>query len=303
MAVRHLPPLAELRAFEAAARHLSFKSAAEELGVTPTAISHQIRQLEHRWGKPLFRRRPRPLSLTETGADLYPVLKEGFDGFDDAIARIGGRPELTKALRLTAISVFAQRWLVPRLPLWRQAHPEVPLEINGTQALVDLEAGKADLAIRYQRRAPTRFSTQELFRDTFWPVCHPALLREKSIHHIADLANYPLIDLTWSSHVPTPPTWRSWFEAARAANIDAPESFGPCVLSFVDEGQAIEAAVAGQGIAILGDVYIADELARGSLVKAFDLALPGFGYYLTYVPNHPRQPIIRAFISWIRSVI
>jgi DNA-binding transcriptional LysR family regulator len=107
----------------------------------------------------------------------------------------------------------------------------MPLEINGTQALVDLEDGKADLAIRYQRRPPTRFSTKELFRDTFRPV-------------------------------------------------------------FVDEGQAIEAAVAGQGIAILGDVYIANELARGSLVKAFDFSLPGFGYYLTYLPDHPRLTII-----------
>jgi LysR family transcriptional regulator, glycine cleavage system transcriptional activator len=301
--VRHLPPLGELRAFEAAARHLSFKSAAEELGVTSTAISHHIRQLEERFGRTLFRRHPRPLSLTETGAELYPVLRDGFDRFDAAIVRIGAKSASMRALRLTATNVFAHRWLVPRLPLWREAHPGLPLEINGTDAVLDLEAGETDLAFRYQRHAPTAFAAHELFRDTFWPVCHPALLTKGPICRMTDLTRYPLIDLLWGPQVSAPPTWRSWFQAARAISTEVPEDFGPCALSFREEGQAIQAVLAGQGIAILGDVYISHELKQGSLVKAFDLSLPGFGYYLTYLLNHPRQPDIQAFISWVRSVI
>src|SRR5712672_2020308 len=123
-----LPPLIELRAFDAAARHLSFKKAAAELGVTPTAISHQIRLLERYCGQPLFRRRPRPLSLTEAGARLFPVIRDGLEAFGNA---------------------FASRWLVPRLPRWRKVRPDAPLEVIGTDGILDLHAGDADVAIRY----------------------------------------------------------------------------------------------------------------------------------------------------------
>src|SRR5947209_7054977 len=126
--MKKLPPLIELRAFEAAGRHMSFKRAAAELGVTPTAISHQIRLLERYCGRSLFRRRPRPLDFTETGAQLFPVVRDGFEAFDVAFASIaadrGNRP-----LRVTTTNTFASRWLVPRLPRWRSDHPDVPLEV------------------------------------------------------------------------------------------------------------------------------------------------------------------------------
>src|SRR3954464_7999911 len=120
--MRKLPPLTELRAFEAAARHLSFKMAADQLHVTPTAVSHQIKLLERHCGRLLFRRRPRPLRLTSAGEQLFPVLRDGFETFRDALAAVrsgaaGGR------LRITATNAFAARWLVPRLPNWRVAYP------------------------------------------------------------------------------------------------------------------------------------------------------------------------------------
>src|ERR1700692_2155443 len=122
--MRKLPPLGSLRAFEAAARRMSFMEAATELGVTPTAISHQIRLLEDICGQPLFRRRPRPLVLTGTGESLFPVLRNGFDAFATAIALISGGLS-QRPLRVTSPNAFASRWLVPRLPKWREKHPNI----------------------------------------------------------------------------------------------------------------------------------------------------------------------------------
>src|SRR5690242_188535 len=143
-----LPPLIELRAFEAAARHLSFKKAAAELGVTPTAVSHQVRLLEEYCGKALFRRRPRPLSLTAAGARLFPVVRDGLETFATAIVAIR-RKDDRQALRVTTTNAFAARWLVPRLPRWRKLYPNEPLEIIGTDSVLDLSGGDTDVAIRY----------------------------------------------------------------------------------------------------------------------------------------------------------
>src|SRR3954469_24958295 len=142
-----LPPLIELRAFEAAARHLSFKKAAAELGVTPTAISHQIGLLEQYCGCTLFRRRPRPLSLTDAGAELFPAIRSGLETFASAMAAV--KRETDQPLRVTTTNAFASRWLVHRLPMWRKLHPDIPLEVIGTDTVVDLQAGDGDVAIRY----------------------------------------------------------------------------------------------------------------------------------------------------------
>src|SRR5215207_9468154 len=146
--MNRLPPLIELRAFEAAARHVSFKKAAAELGVSPTAISHQIRLLERYCGRALFRRRPRPLSLTDAGAILLPVIQDGLHAFSAAIATIRGE-EYKQPLRVTTTNAFASRWLVPRLPTWRKAQPNIPLEVIGSDSVLDLNTGDADVAIRY----------------------------------------------------------------------------------------------------------------------------------------------------------
>src|SRR5438067_1899019 len=148
-----LPPLIELRAFDAAARHLSFKKAAAELGVTPTAISHQIRLLEQYCGRALFRRRPRPLSLTHVGARLFPVIRQGLAAFAAALAAVRRHGD-KQPLRVTTPNAFAGRWLVPRLPRWRKLHPDAPLDVIGTDSVVDLRADDADVAIRYARTSP-----------------------------------------------------------------------------------------------------------------------------------------------------
>src|SRR3981081_3756383 len=138
--MRKLPPLRALHAFEAAARHHSFGAAAKELGVTPTAISHQIRKLEEACGVKLFRRRPRPLLLTSAGARLYPALRGGFDGVASAVG-LGAEERVQAPLRVTSPSAFASKWLVPQLPRWREENPTIALEIIGTEAALGVMAG------------------------------------------------------------------------------------------------------------------------------------------------------------------
>jgi LysR family transcriptional regulator, glycine cleavage system transcriptional activator len=301
--MRKLPPLGSLRAFEAAARRMSFKGAGIELGVTPTAISHQIRLIEEICGQPLFRRRPRPLVLTDAGERLFPVIRNGFDAFATAIASasagVGEGP-----LRVTSPNAFASRWLVPRLPKWRERHPTIPLEIIGTDAVLDLRAGNADVAIRYTRSMPPDFAAQELFRDTFFPVCSPELLAKdaRQIERAADLLRYPLIHFDWMSRDPAAPTWPRWLATARSVDPAIPDTNKAWDLSFREELHAIDAVGAGQGIAICSDVVVSRELKNGTLVKAHGLSLPGYGFYLVYVPNHPRQPHIEAFSAWMKSV-
>jgi LysR family glycine cleavage system transcriptional activator len=294
--------LTALRAFEAAARHLSFKAAAAELALTPTAISHQVRLLEEILGRPLFRRRPRPLVLTEAGTTLFPVIRNGLDAFAEAITAVRDGVARQR-LRVTTTNAFAARWLVPRLPRWRSAHPEIVLEVIGTDAMVDLAVGDADVAIRYAFAAPLGLVVAELVRDRFWPVISPKLLAESNpISRPSDLAQYPFVHALWSDTNQHAPTWRRWLTMAR--RIDAAISVDVAAngLTFSEELHAIDAVIAGQGIGLFSDVLVAPELASGALVKLLDLALPGFGFYLAHVPDHPRQAIIDAFAGWIGSV-
>jgi LysR family glycine cleavage system transcriptional activator len=301
--VRKLPPLGSLRAFEAAARHMSFQKAAAELGVTPTAISHQIRTLERICGRALFQRRPRPIALTSAGARLFPIVRDGLDAFAAGVAGVAAEGE-RRPLRLTTTNAFAALWLVPRLPLWREAHPGVALEVIGTDAVLDLHADEADVAIRYAYAAPPDLVAQELFRDTFFPVCSPALLAAgEPIRRPGDLARHTLIHFDWPPSDPHAPTWRRWLAMAHTIDSHVREVDEIGELNFREELHAIEAVIAGQGIAVCSDVLVARELETGVLVKALDLALPGFGFYLVHVPDHPRRSVIEAFAAWMRRVV
>jgi len=301
--MRKLPPLRSLHAFEAAARHGSFKAAAAELGVTPTAISHQIRLLEETCGRQLFQRRPRPLVLTSVGARLFPALRNGFDVLAGAVAALA-EPDVQRPLRVTSPSAFASRWLVPRLPNWREANPMLPLEIIGTDTVLDLRSGAADVAIRYARQQPLDLPAREICRDTYFPVCSPALLANEdgAIQRVADLLRFPLIHFDWMSRDPDAPTWRQWLAVARSIDPDL-DTDKRWDLSFREEIHAIDAVVAGQGVAICSDIVVSRELNSGALVKAHPLSLPGYGFYVVSMPLSPRAATIESFSAWMRSVI
>jgi LysR family glycine cleavage system transcriptional activator len=300
--MRKLPPLTELRAFEAAARHSSFKLAAAELYVTPTAISHQIRLLERYCGQPLFRRRPRPLALTWAGEQLFPVVHDGFERFTEALTTMRAGAA-SGGLRVTATNAFAARWLLPRLPRWREAYPRLKLDILGTDDVLDLRTGAADVAIRYARKPPHGGACVELLRDTFHVVASRKLVGHvrKSMSP-AELSRFPLIEIEWPPTDADAPRWRRWEALARQRYKDVPDLAAMSSLSFREELHAIEAVIAGQGIAICSDVLVGPELASGTLLPVSHIKLPGYGFYLLHRIEHPKLAAVNAFAAWVRTV-
>jgi LysR family glycine cleavage system transcriptional activator len=296
-----LPPLAELRAFEAAARHMSFKLAAAELGVTPTAISHHIRLLEQYCGQSLFRRRPRPLALTWAGALLFPAVRDGFELFGEALSTVRAGAASGR-LRITATNAFAARWLVPRLPQWRETHPRLKLDIVGTDALLDLKAGDADVAIRYAVDQPADGPSIELMRDTFLVVASPRLVGTGAgTLTPAEIARLPLIETEWSPLDKQAQTWRRWQLAARAHYGKVPDLAALASLSFREELHAIEATIAGQGVGLCSDVLVGAELASGALRQLSPITLSGYGFFVVHRAAHPKLASIRSFMAWLRQ--
>jgi LysR family glycine cleavage system transcriptional activator len=291
--------LTELRAFEAAARHLSFKAAAAELGVTPTAITHQVKLLEIHCRQPLFRRRPRPISLTPSGAALFPVVRDGLRAFAATISAIRD-PARGTPLRVTATNAFASRWLVPRLPAFRAAYPDIRLDISGTDAILDLAAGEVDVAIRYARRAPDDGFCVELTRDSFQAVASPKLVGSTPLSP-CDLIGFPLIDTSWPPEDADAPTWSHWARVVRSEDGGSLDPSGRIALHFTEELHAIEAAIAGQGIMLCSDVIVGPELLSGILTRVSTTTLPGYGFYIVYRRPNPRRDLIEAFAAWAKS--
>lgn len=298
-----LPPLTELRAFEAAARQLSFKRAAAELGVTPTAVSHQIKLLERYCGRKLFRRRPRPLTLTQAGQQLFPLVRDGFEVFAEALAKVRGEATSGR-LRITTTNAFAARWLVPRLPDWRTHHPRLKLDIVGTDAVLDLESGEADIAIRYARVPPAGVPCVELVRDSFGVVASPKLVGKLAKQlEPAELAAFPLIEIEWPATDGEAPSWQHWQKVVSRGRKPVPDLSALPAFSFREESHAIEAAIAGQGLAICSDVLVAPELASGALIPVCRARLLGYGFYIVHRAGHPKFGAIKAFIEWARSSV
>lgn len=300
--MRRLPPLVEMRAFEAAARSLSFKRAAEELNVTPTAISHQVKLLEQFCGQTLFRRHPRPLTLTTAGEQLFPVVRDSLDNMSEALSRIQAGGE-SGQLHITGTNAFCARWLLPRLHEWRKLYPRLKLTIAGTDSVLDLGAGESDVAIRYAATPPEDGPSVRLMRDTFHVVASPRLVgRIRGTMDPAELARYPLIETGWLASDLKAPTWRRWQRVARARHGQVPDLAAAVSVNFKEELHAIEAAVAGYGVAICSNVLIAQELARGDLLPLSRITLPGYGFYIVHRPGHPKWPAIRTFMTWAQSV-
>lgn len=289
--MRRLPPLSALRAFEAAARHGSFKEAASELAVTPTAISHQIRTLEEHTGVALFDRQVRKVVLTEAGKALYPVLRDGFNTFELALQRLA-RPQVSQRVMISTTSAFMAYWLAPRVARFRALHPGIDLELHASDRAVALDGAGADLAIRYGRGEYPGMVAEPLFSDRFGPLASPDL----GAASIADLHRLPLIDFRWEHQHPSNPTWERWFAAAGlAAGQIRPQ------LRFSDEAHAIGAVLAGQGVALLSLDLLAAALADGRLVQPFGPAIPGHTYHLVRSAGHAPAPHVEAALAWLRN--
>jgi LysR family glycine cleavage system transcriptional activator len=290
-AIRRLPPLSALRAFEAAARHASFKRAAEELAVTPTAISHRIRVLEDHTGLRLFVRTVRQVTLTEAGAQLYPVLREGFDAIEAVLARLA---ETRRRDRVTvsATHAFTAKWLVPRVARFHALHPDIDLQLHASDEAVDLDAHGVDLAVRYGSGPYPGLAADVMFADAYAPVANPML----GVTSVEALQSVPLIHFDWKRSAPANPTWEHWFAQA---GIAWPPARGQ--LRYSDEGHAIQAAVAGQGVALLSLALVADDIAAGHLVRPFGPAIAGHTYHLVMRPDPQPGAAVRAVADWLRE--
>jgi LysR family glycine cleavage system transcriptional activator len=302
--MRNLPPLIQLRAFEASARHLSFKQAADELHVSPSAISHQIKVLEDFCKSRLFRRRPRPIALTRAGKLLFPVVKNGLDEFASMLTLIQADQAPVKLI-LTTTSLFAAKWLAPHLSDWRNVYPALSLDVIATDLVVDLQ-DQADLAIRYANTASdsSELISHELVRDNFIVVCHPRLLPGgEKFRSLAELSRCTLVHTHWYPEDLTAPTWERWSKLA-SSFYDEPMSFEKLqYLQFHEDTQAIDAVLNGVGILIISDFLVAQELEEESLVKAIEFTLPGYGFYVTYRKDHAHRTILETFESWARNLI
>ncbi len=297
--MRKLPPLNALRAFEAAARHLSFKVAADELFVTPTAISHQIKLLEQLTGQQLFRRRPRPISLTPAGARLFPVLRDGFDSFTASVAALSEEAD-NAPLRISTTTAFASRWLLPRLGEWNDRHPGVNLEVIATEQVVNLRGGEIDMAIRYAKQPPTDLDAAPLFKDRFLPVCSPRLLEALPVDDwVRVITQLTLLHFRWKQHDdPDAPSWALWRAMARLVDRRAERIDPKRGSTLSEEHMVIEAAIAGQGVALASSVLVERELRMGLLMRVSEVSIPGRTFYAVSVRNSPRKHLVDRFVQW-----
>lgn len=293
--MQKFPSLNALYVFAAVARHKSFQQAAEELDVTPTAVSHQIKVLEGDLGVLLFRRRPRPLALTEAGQQLYPVVQDSLDTLAEEIARLRNN-SVSMNLTVSVINVFAAKWLVARLPDFQSTYPEIDIHLQTSNNVVDLQARTIDLAIRYGSGNYPGLEVCKLMSDVFTPVCSPRFLEgNHPLQTPHNLAAHSLIHFEWINYSPVAPNWKSWLEMAGLNTIDSNRG-----LKFNEESLAIQAAIAGQGVALCSSIHVADDQALNFLIKPFSLlALPGFTYSAVYLKNHPKEQFILKFVTWL----
>jgi LysR family glycine cleavage system transcriptional activator len=293
---RRLPPLNALRAFESAARHLNFSRAAEELSVTPGAVSQQIQNLEDYVGAALFKRTPRGLLLTDSAQMALPALREAFDRLAEAAALLTAAVD-GRRLTLTAPPSFAAKWLVPRLGRFEAAHPQVDVWLSADMDLVDFAASDVDLALRYGAGPYPGLEAIRLLSETVIPVMSPALAAAHPVASPADLAGHVLLHDGSPDADESCPDWQMWLAARGVKGFDA--SRGP---RFNQSSLVIEAAMSGRGVALAKRTLAQDDLDAGRLVAPMPIStLVDFAYFLVHPKAKGRLPQVKAFIAWIRA--
>ena len=282
---RRLPPLHAVRAFEAAARHLSVTRAAEELAVTPGAVSRHLRGLEAALGHVLFLRRPSGLVLTAPGSALAEACRTALDSIADAAAGVRLRPP--RLLSIGAYGLFAARFLLPRWAALAAAHPDLAVELHTSSSPLDLVPARHDAVIAVTDGAPRAgLLTHRLLPIATVPVCAPSFLAAGPV----DFASVPKLHAR-----PRPDDWRRWLDHAGLGAVPAESGS-----SFESIGLALEAAAAGLGFAIAIEALLGPDLARGAVVRAHPLVRPTRRWFvLQYELRHEADPALSAFAEWL----
>ena len=290
---RSLLPLNALRAFDAAARHMSFKLAADDLSVTPAAISQQIRSLEDFLGVELFRRTNRALILTEAAQLSLLPLKEGFERLEAAVDILTESKSST-VLKVSVSPSFASKWLVPRLASYYARRPDAIVKISATMQVTDFQADDMDIAIRYGLGNYEGLHSEEILRETIFPVCAPTLLEGKAATPCA-VVEHTLIHDDSTVEDQSAMNWAMWL---KAAGVDVPD--GMPALHFNTHALAIEAAVAGRGIALARSAIAAEDIKAGRLIKPFGEEVPiNFAHHIVCPKEKLKSERVQDFIEWM----
>lgn len=288
--MRRLPPLNALRAFEAAARHLSFTRAADELHVTQGAVSRHVKGLEEVLGVPLFHRRQRGLELTREGAAFLPRLSDAFDQIARAAAALGREQ---RDLTIKVLPTFAIRWLIPRLTRFQQAHPQIEVRLTTSWYPIDFNHEEFDAGITHTGYLGTTERRDMIIEETLAPVCAPSLLSGTNpLRRPEDLRHHTLLHRSADHR-----EWRDWLRRhkIRGVSADAGQDFD------LDD-PAWRAAAAGLGVAVADLQFVHDDLAAGRLVQPFDLPpMKGGAYYLVYPDHSADLPKLAAFRDWLHA--
>jgi len=287
-----LPPTASLRALEAAARHLSYTRAAEELFITQSAVSHQIKHAEEIWNVKLFDRRGRRLVLTSAGQSLAPVVREFLHNLEKTFTDLRRQAD-GSSLKISLLPSFAFKWLVPRLGRLKARHPNLDVWISTSEDIIDLGNSDVDVAIRLGLGNWPDLHTRLLLREYVFPVCSPRFLeRIQTPETPADLLRLPLL---YRHSTDICPRWRDWFRDAGTEIRSLPKG-----TRFPDTSLAVQAAIDDQGIALARSAHVADDLADGRLVKLFNVVShSNVAYYLTCLKDREKEPAIAAFSQWL----
>lgn len=293
-----LPALNALRAFEAAARHLSFTRAAEELNVTPGAISQQIRQLEEFAGAPLFRRTGRQVLLTDAGQAALPLLTNAFEMMSEAVHHMRA-PARRDRLMVSSAPSFAAKWLAQRMDRFQQEHLEAEVWVSADLALTDFNSTDIDLAVRYGKGNYEGLRAEKILSESVLPVCSPELLTgPKPLRSPSDLSDHVLLHDEGPENDPSCPDWTSWLLARGVTTVDPRR--GP---RFNQSALVVEAAAAGRGIALAKRAIAAADLERGRLVAPFadGSADIDFAYWLVWPKWRTPSKLARAFMGWLKA--
>lgn len=295
LSLTRLPPLSALRTFLVTARHQSFVQAAGELNVTPAAVGQQIRQLEAHLGCTLFHRGTRTLTLTEQGRALQPGLADGFQRIVEAVSLVSG-PAPAEPLVVSMAPSFATKWLIPRLESFRQENPSVDVRIVASMELMNLSAEEADCAIRYGAGRYPGLTVEKLLGEAVFPVCSPALLEgPHGLETPHRLRHHTLLHDDSPEEDASCPDWRMWLRAAGVTGVNPGQG-----LHFNQSAMVLEAAAAGQGVA-LAKARLADaDLRAGRLVRPFGrVQHVHFAYYFVCTAEKAADPRVDCFRSWL----
>ncbi|WP_285421375.1 transcriptional regulator GcvA [Pseudomonas sp. efr-133-TYG-23] len=291
--MRDLPPTATLRAFEVATRHPTFTAAAQELHVTQSAVSHQLKHLEALWGVQLFER-GKALRLTAAGATLAPIVREFFLSLE---ATLNDLREQKGRVRLSVSTTysFALKWLLPRLPNLSRLHPELLVSLDTTDAIIHFSNAQADVAIRLGKGSYPGLYSEFLFGEQVFPVASPELLRRVGTPlSPAELLHFPLLARDGAELAPK---WEAWFEALGLVYLPLRES-----VRFGDTNMTVEAALLGQGVALVRSGHVEKEISDGRLVRLFDVHFPSpLAYYFVCPKGVETLPHIVSFRQWLMS--